>query len=190
MEMKSYSPSGMISAPRYGSSGTYIVGGVSLLTKPFDWKGGEEPVVPWNPADNEAYSTLVIDRAKAIHGDVARGPASIEFMDRYGLSGTIRRQEDMSMTLKDPAKRLEVINSEMKLIAAKLAKMYADKYAEVRSLGYGEVKTIEITDKYIGGILDEDMDLLKKKYPYSFESEGVIKGLIKESRQLQGISHS
>jgi hypothetical protein len=131
------------------------------------------------------YTTNVDTAYKAVVANSVVNGMAQSFLNKFNMTDTLKRNEDMAETIKNPGARMTQINQELTVLSAKMANVYASKYTEISALGYGPDSSEQITNEYVQGLLDSEMSILRKKYPYSFEQQGVIKELVRQSKELQ-----
>lgn len=138
-----------------------------------DWKGMRE---------QSKLDTDVGDLYRESYSDtIGRTDA---FENRFGIGSHLLRTEDIAETIKAPGVRLELIIAEFDFMSFKLSNIYAEKHEEFLTLGFDELKSTELTDEYVNALLNEELKILKRKYPYSFDAEGSVHELIGASKQL------
>lgn len=164
----------------YGTSGMPITSESALLKKTAAVK--KIPTLKDGKVDKATWDAFISSAEADDKDAVARTKA---FSERFGIKAHMLRSDDLAKTLSSPSAQMEQINAELGYLSYEMGLIYAKKYEEFLTLGYGEDKAMEMADEYITGMINEELKILKRKYPYSFNAEGAVYELLGASKDLQ-----
>jgi len=117
-------------------------------------------------------------------GDIKAINRTIAFQDRHRINSYLNRIQDMRDTLDDPGARIQKVIDEIHYLSYTASNLYLQKRQQYIDAGFEEIKANELAEQYIRDHVNNELDVLAHKYPYSFDSGQAINEMIYKSDKL------